>query len=290
MLPLLHRLTTQDHPGPEKRPRVTSSESQLFSHISNLPEEIRLLIMTFVQNNNCMDLGRLCKVSRQFDEICKSQEFWRSLLEYKRWLLDWDNGDDYRRQYATMCTMRPGCRQKLLMLTKHTTVLEPGYFQDEDTLNLVNLPPNLKIIHRYAFDNCSILDLQNLPKTVVRIGLKAFENCAELVLQTLPPKLQLIEEFAFNMCPKLNLRQLPLRVTAILEGAFMDCFSLALTELPPNLNFIGAYAFMNCTSLALVDLPASVRVIGTNAFIGCDHLKNTLFGEKVLRIRPDAFD
>lgn len=78
-----------------------------------------------------------------------------------------------------------------------------GAFQDNDTLNSVVIPDNVRII-----------------------GAAAFRNCFGLSSVTLPEMLTLIDESAFAHCTGLKSIVIPAEVTDIRDTAFYDCSAL----------------------------------------------------------------
>ena len=143
-------------------------------------------------------------------------------------------------------------------------------FNHCNSLELVNLPPNLTEISDYAFAQCGLQTI-NIPDKVKTIGQSAFNDCY-LKSISLPNSVKKIGKSAFSACRWLKDVKLGNSVESIGEAAFSVCTDLKSITLPASLKEIGAWAFYECISLEKATIPASVSDIGAGAFKSCHKL------------------
>ena len=118
----------------------------------------------------------------------------------------------------------------------------------------LNIPPDLKTISGFAFQDCTNLVSVSLTQSVTHIGSYAFSCCFSLARITLGDSM-----------------------THIQDNAFRNCASLKSITMGGSVKHIGDNAFRNCTSLTSITFGESVTHIGKNAFEGCTMLH--LFGK-----------
>ena len=118
---------------------------------------------------------------------------------------------------------------------------------------------NLKIIGRYAFQNCP-LTCVSIPASVETIDDYAFKFNSSLTSVSFAAegKLKKIGSYAFQYCPLTHV-VIPSSVQEIAGNAFYDCKILTSVSFAAegNLKKIGSYAFQG-TALTHIDIPASV--------------------------------
>ena len=113
----------------------------------------------------------------------------------------------------------------------------------------LNIPPDLKAISGFAFQDCTKLVSVTLTQLVTHIGSDAFSCCFCLARITLGDS-----------------------VTHIGDNAFRNCTSLVSITCGDSVTHIGDNAFRNCTSLVTITCGDSVTHIGKCAFEGCTML------------------
>lgn len=89
----------------------------------------------------------------------------------------------------------------------------------------ISLPPTIKKIAAYAFQNCRELSNIELPESVETIGDRSFWSSAIKTLH-IPSKAQTIGQFAFADCDQLSSVIIGQNVIAIGSSAFAGCKSL----------------------------------------------------------------
>jgi len=89
-----------------------------------------------------------------------------------------------------------------------------------------DIPNDINVIEKYAFENCSSLTSVTIPSSVTSIGNSAFYKCSSLTTVTIPDT-----------------------VNSIGDGAFSYCSSLESVVIGSNVSRIGTRAFANCASL-----------------------------------------
>ena len=185
-----------------------------------------------------------------------------------------------------------------------TTIGESAFAYSDDLVE-VKFGPNsqLKLIDRWAFENCRSLKTITIPTSVETIAFGAFLNVnndsfnsdkyslesvifadgsnlktiGDYAFQsqealksiTLPDSLDTIGKGAFFSCRSLKSINIPDAVTTISEDAFLNNDELEEVEFGANsqLKLIDKYAFQNCRSLKTITIPASVETIAYGAFL-----------------------
>ena len=155
---------------------------------------------------------------------------------------------------------------------------------------------NLKIIGRYAFQNCP-LTCVSIPASVETIDDYAFKSNSSLTSVSFAAegKLKKIGSYAFQYCPLTHV-VIPSSVQEIAGNAFYDCKILTSVSFAAegNLKEIGSYAFQG-TALTHIDIPASVENIYEKAFAGGLMLEDVTFNRamdntSLANYSPEMFD
>ncbi len=155
---------------------------------------------------------------------------------------------------------------------------------------------NLKIIGRYAFQNCP-LTCVSIPASVETIDDYAFKFNSSLTSVSFAAegKLKKIGSYAFQDCPLTHV-VIPSSVQEIAGNAFYDCKILTSVSFAAegNLKKIGSYAFQG-TALTHIDIPASVENIYEKAFAGGLMLEDVTFNRamdntSLANYSPEMFD
>ena len=155
---------------------------------------------------------------------------------------------------------------------------------------------NLKIIGRYAFQNCP-LTCVSIPASVETIDDYAFKFNSSLTSVSFAAegKLKKIGSYAFQYCPLTHV-VIPSSVQEIAGNAFYDCKILTSVSFAAegNLKKIGSYAFQG-TALTHIDIPASVENIYEKAFAGGLMLEDVTFNRamdntSLANYSPEMFD
>lgn len=141
--------------------------------------------------------------------------------------------------------------------TSTTTISDPVFGWNNNTVTSVIIPNSVASIGTFAFAGCSKLTSVNLSNTLTIIGELAFSDCSSLVSVSFPNTLTIIGYSAFYGCSKL---------TSI--------------TIPNSVTFIGIFAFAECTALTSVSMPdrftAQVGNIGISGQVATDYLINAL--------------
>lgn len=218
----------------------------------------------------------------------------------------------------------------LTVLNSHASIVRAPYdynampthaavFQNNSTLETINLPnaalidgegvfsgcdklrevsiPKVESIGPSTFEDCISLQTVEMP-SIKRIGTAAFRNCAELnkvditnvTFGIVDDENNIIDEGTdvFSGCADLVEVKMD-NVTVIPADTFYGCEKLVVTELPQNLVEIGSAAFANCSAIAISSIPASVRLIADNAFASCNGITAIEFEGTPEEIGLDAF-
>lgn len=114
---------------------------------------------------------------------------------------------------------------------------------NNELLQEIIIPNDVKEIKRYAFYNYESLYSIKNTGSLERIGKYAFYNCANLFYIDFGDNVESIEDYAFSDCCELT--------------------NLVLSE---KLKTIGFYTFRGCGKITSLTIPSSVTSIGAHAF------------------------
>lgn len=136
--------------------------------------------------------------------------------------------------------------------------------------------PNTRLIHDYAFQNCTNLVFIELSDSLTQMYNGAFNGCTNLALTKLPESLTLCSQNSFYGCENLALTKLPSKITTLSNATFRGCKKLAITEIPSGVTYIGSNAFYGCTGLTHLTFKGAMQ-IQSSPFANCTGLKWLLF-------------
>ena len=163
------------------------------------------------------------------------------------------------------------------------TDIYPSCFANNDKIETIALPSNLKGIGDNAFASCTALKEINIPQSVTSIGSFAFVDCINLEKVNFASNIQLSEiaNGTFENCTRLTSISIPDSVKTITDRAFFGCETLATLTFSANskLETIQGNAFNSCFKLENLNLPKTLKVIEEYAFYDCKGIKTFDFGE-----------
>ena len=167
------------------------------------------------------------------------------------------------------------------------TVVGKGVFSGCESLESIQLNPNIRTIPQYMFYNCHSLQI-SLPQNIDSIGDYAFNGCDRITSITFVGKN--IGFGAFKGCCQLITADLSRsRLTELKNDVFQDDTMLKEVYLPLSLTKIGSGVFKTCRKLTEINLPAKVQEIGIGAFQNCNALCEIRIPREVRRIKAHAF-
>ena len=176
-----------------------------------------------------------------------------------------------------------GVATQLDLFDKQITNIYSYAFNNNDTLQRIVLPANLKGIEESSFKACSLLTEITIPSAVESIGLYAFADCINLTTVNfdVDSNLSLISIGAFENCSKISAITIPKSVQKIDNRAFNGCEKLSTLEFEngSTLKTIGEEVFYNCITLSSLSVPNSVTNIGDYAFYNCKGLTQINFAQ-----------
>lgn len=156
-------------------------------------------------------------------------------------------------------------------------------------LTQIDLPDSVQMIDDGAFSNCSKLERVRLSADLKFLGANAFRACGSLKELVLPETLHTISRRAFDTCVALEKINVPHGIMRLAEGVFSHCESLRKIILPENLTEIGAWAFEECYELSEINFPPFMQSIGDAAFINCRSLAALDLPKSLKNIGRQAF-
>ncbi len=154
---------------------------------------------------------------------------------------------------------------------KSVKIIPARAFQRRRNLISVEFHDEIEIIEEGAFAWCN--SLRGPIKLLgIRIVKKwAFNNCFALPDVKFGHMLERIEKYAFNNC--ISLRSIKMSsVRTIGERAFAYCHKLSDVEFGEDLETIAVGAFNGCPTLKRIVLPLKDDMIDGNVFLGCPKL------------------
>lgn len=160
-------------------------------------------------------------------------------------------------------------------------------FNGRWAIDKVVLPPTLKKIGSYAFQNTSLTSV-NIPDNVETIENNAFGRVKRLQEVHLPDNLTALGGSAFEYCRNLRAVKIPSKIKVITWYAFRDCSSLQSVELHDSITGFGSESFAGC-DLREITLPKSTTAVGNHAFEGNANLSKVTFNEGLIYIGESAF-
>lgn len=171
-------------------------------------------------------------------------------------------------------------------------------FENNDSIERVTLPKQLKNIRKNAFRNCKNLKTINIPSSVSVIEENSFANCTSLKSVSLLNDIMIILDKAFDGCTQLEKINMPgtsclLNKDVFDNTAFYNnksnwengvlyvgkCLVTAKEvkntyKVKEGTTTVASFAFENNIALTDVVLPDSITHIGYLAFEGCEALKS----------------
>lgn len=169
-------------------------------------------------------------------------------------------------------------------------------FENNDSIERVTLPKQLKNIRKNAFRNCKNLKTINIPSSVNVIEECSFANCTSLKKISLLNDIIIILDKAFDGCTQLEKINMP-GTSCLLNKDVFDNTSFYNNEsnwengvlyvghclvtakdikntykVKEGTTTIASFAFKDNTELTDVVLPDSITYVGYLAFDGCKSL------------------
>ncbi len=135
----------------------------------------------------------------------------------------------------------------------------------------VTLPDTLETIGEGAFRGMPELQRVNIPPSVRSIGAFAFEDCVNLT-DVLHDAFRDLQQFVSAQADGSS------RLLSIGERAFRGCIRLRQAFVPDSVLSISASAFQDCAGIQSVYVGLGVTIIGQNAFKGCDGVTKVVYG------------
>lgn len=169
-------------------------------------------------------------------------------------------------------------------------------FENNDSIEHVTLPKQLKNIRKNAFKNCKNLKTINIPSSVSVIEENSFANCTSLKKISLLNDIIIILDKAFDGCTQLEKINMP-GTSCLLNKDVFDNTSFYNNEsnwengvlyvgkclvtakevkntykVKEGTTTVASFAFENNVAMTDVVLPDSITYVGYLAFDGCESL------------------
>lgn len=168
----------------------------------------------------------------------------------------------------------------VFMIPDGVREITPGTFEvlslGGANIEVLILPPSLKVIGKYAFHGLRHLKevrwSGNPSKCIFRDH--AFAGCGSLEVIEIPEGVVELGESMFSWCKSLREISLPSSITKVYDSIFDWCLNLEKADLSRcNFSLLPENTFYKCDSLKEVVLPRACISIGRKAFDTCEKLR-----------------
>lgn len=169
--------------------------------------------------------------------------------------------------------------------TKKGIIIKKYIAFDEEEVTVPNTIEGYSVIEigAEAFRNCTKMKQVHLPSTIKIIGKYAFQNCG-LITMNLPSDLLYLGCFAFLNNFALEKIIFSNNIKRIQTGTLCDCSALKKIIFSKSIKSIENVAFHGCSSINSLDIPVGVESIGAFAFKKCSRLLHIRIPDSVIRI------
>lgn len=167
-------------------------------------------------------------------------------------------------------------------------------FQNNTTLEVVNLPRTIKSIPSWSFLGCTALREvitygdPSGDDVFTNVGERSFEECKALTKVVLPNTVKTIYTRAFNQCESLSSISSLENVTELGQNAFAGCKALKSIDLP-KVETLGLYSLAS-TGLTSITLPDTAVNMSGSVFYNCVDLQSAVLSKKLKTIPSNSFD
>ena len=170
-------------------------------------------------------------------------------------------------------------------------------FYNDTTVSEITINAGVRVIPRYAFEEC--IGLTKLKITAYVEDIEPFAmSCPNLISIELGENKDLknLSANAFRGCSALESLSLPF-LGSESNGYGTSCLSYLFMSVPSSLrevaitggDAVADYAFYNCSSITKITLPDGIKSIGNNAFYGCSSLTEVNVSDSVVSLGDSAF-
>lgn len=170
-------------------------------------------------------------------------------------------------------------------------------FENNKSVNCVEMPDTITTIDGYAFANCTNLSKVMLSDCLQKLEYSAFKNCSALKSIYIPKTITTVgyydgytdsKAYPFVGCTNISDVTFAEGITAIPNNLFAYS-GISMIKIPNTITTIQSNCFLGCTNLRTVDLPDTIVSIGASAFNGCSSLSSINMPRKLESIGNYAF-
>ncbi|MCM1114315.1 MAG: leucine-rich repeat protein [Clostridium sp.] len=130
----------------------------------------------------------------------------------------------------------------------------------------IELPNTMKIINRYAFNDCTNLKGIVIPDSVDTIEPGTFKNCPNMEYAVIGGGIYSVGSDIFTGMKSLKYVEFKEGIDTINNYAFQGCVNLRQIILPDSLTTVNNYAFSKCFSVQSVTIGKNLMYVGKCAF------------------------
>ncbi len=222
------------------------------------------------------------------------------------------DGNLYSKNGKRLIQYAIGKTEEYFKIPAHVETIGYRAFSESQSLKRITIPGSVKVIDKFAFQDCRRLEsveimdgveaikddafsecqaLKNItiPGSVKNVGAGAFERCGSLESVKISDGVESIQVDAFHVCPSLKSITIPGSTKIIGDFAFAGCQSLKSVELLDGIEVIKGCVFCDCQALKRITIPGSVKSVGYGAFEECKSLEGVEIIDGVEIIKNEAF-
>ena len=171
------------------------------------------------------------------------------------------------------------------------TWIEEYAFHESAITGTLELPSELAILEKYAFNGCSGLNgVVRIPSKLTVIEEASFKGCSGISGVIFHDGITKIEGSAFQGSGIKNELVLPKDLIKIGAYAFDNTPVSGDLIIPTSVSSLGAGAFNNCSRLqGIVSIPNDISIIEHDTFYGCSDIQGIILTENITNIDRSAF-
>ena len=200
------------------------------------------------------------------------------------------DGNLYSKGGKRLIRYAIGKTEEYFKIPAHVETIGYRAFSESQSLKRITIPGSVKVIDKFAFQDCRRLESVEIMDGVEAIKDDAFSECQALKNITIPGSVKNVGAGAFERCGSLESVKISDGVESIQVDAFHDCPSLKSITIPGSTKIIGDLAFAGCQSLKSVELLDGIEVIKDCVFCDCQALKRITIPGSVKSVGYGAFE
>ncbi len=161
-------------------------------------------------------------------------------------------------------------------------------FNQCESLKYINFLSMVDSLPRNLFWGCSSLNISELPDNIKAIGAKAFGFCDSIRSIRMPKYLERIDSSMFFFCRMLESVEVSPNTRIIEPGAFSRCYNLKNLDVLKYTDVIKRNTFVSC-GFKQIAIPDNIKKIESGAFANSEEPESIRIPKSVTEIADSAF-